>query len=89
MFQLKNIFKDKICVALEGGYNISQVSKVAFNLIKILGGYFFPNESNVVRIKGECYPNEARPLPNLLDNFDKNIETWSKYWSCLKEEKHV
>lgn len=69
---LKGIAKGKLCVVLEGGYNLDSISKSALGVAKVL--------------VGEPPENTIRSQPHLetLEVIDEVTKIHSKYWNCLK-----
>lgn len=69
---LKGIAKGKLCVVLEGGYNLDSISKSALGVAKVLVGE--PPENTV----------KSQPQLETLEVIDEVIKIQSKYWNCLK-----
>lgn len=69
---LKGIAKGKLCVVLEGGYNLDSISRSALAVTKILVGE--PPEDN---IRQACHIAT-------LEVIDEVIKIQSKYWNCMK-----
>ena len=83
LFQIKNIITENIVVALEGGYNLTNLPKAFVSLMRILNNCYFPNESNLKLMKHINYKEGVRPGSRFLKNCDKNLEVWSKYWKSI------
>lgn len=69
---LKGIAKGKVCVVLEGGYNLDSISKSALGVAKVLVGE--PPENTI----------RSQPHIEALEVIDEVIKIQSKYWNCLK-----
>lgn len=69
---LKGIAKGKLCVVLEGGYNLDSISKSALGVAKVLVGE--PPENTI----------RSQPHIETLEVIDEVIKIQSKYWNCLK-----
>lgn len=69
---LKGIAKGKLCVVLEGGYNLDSISKSALGVAKVLIGE--PPENTI----------RSQPHIETLEVIDEVIKIQSKYWNCLK-----
>mmetsp|Transcript_3960 Transcript_3960/g.4679 ORF Transcript_3960/g.4679 Transcript_3960/m.4679 type:complete len:807 (-) Transcript_3960:16-2436(-) len=69
---LKGIARGKLCVVLEGGYNLDSISKSALGVAKVLVGE--PPENTI----------RSQPHVETLEVVDEVIKIQSKYWNCLK-----
>ncbi|CUM55219.1 Histone deacetylase HDA1 [Debaryomyces fabryi] len=69
---LKGIAKGKLCVVLEGGYNLDSISKSALGVAKVLVGE--PPENTI----------RSQPHIETLEVIDEVIKIQSKYWNSLK-----
>ena len=69
---LKSIAKGKLCVVLEGGYNLDAISESALAVAKVLIGE--PPEGTI----------KGLPREEAIEVIDEVIKVQSKYWNCLK-----
>ncbi|CAH2354987.1 histone deacetylase Hda1p [[Candida] railenensis] len=69
---LKAIERGKMCVVLEGGYNLDSISKSALAVAKVMVGE--PPEKTIT----------LQPHLETLEVIDEVIKIQSKYWKCMK-----
>lgn len=69
---LKGIAKGKMCVVLEGGYNLDSISKSALAVAKVLVGE--PPDGTI----------RAKPRFETIEVISDVIKIQSKYWDCMK-----
>ncbi|CAK7890694.1 histone deacetylase Hda1p [[Candida] anglica] len=69
---LKSIERGKMCVVLEGGYNLDSISKSALGVAKVLVGE--PPEKTI----------SLQPHSDTLEVIDEVIKVQSKYWKCMQ-----
>lgn len=69
---LKSIERGRMCVVLEGGYNLDSISKSALAVTKVLVGE--PPEKTIT----------LQPHPDTLEVIDEVIKIQSKYWKSMR-----
>lgn len=89
LFQIKNIVTEDIVVALEGGYNLKNLPKAFVSLMRVLDDGYFPNETNFKLLRHDNFKNGVRPCSRFLENCDKNLEVWRKYWKSIDFKENL
>ena len=87
LFKLKNLIQSKVVVALEGGYNLDQISSASECLLRVLMGEFYPNKVNHIQFDIKNIVKHANPTKLFVKNTKENIEVWKKYWPVLESQE--
>jgi len=88
LFKIKNFIQTKIVIALEGGYNLKQISIASECLTRVLLEDYYPNSANVIQSDYRTMFNNAHPTKLFFENTKDTVEKWKNYWPIL-ESKHL
>ncbi|EDO18283.1 hypothetical protein Kpol_1039p32 [Vanderwaltozyma polyspora DSM 70294] len=73
---LKSLANGKLCVVLEGGYNLDAIARSALAVAKVLIG----------EPPDELPAPDKDPKPEAIEMIDRVIDLKSKYWKCFKRQ---
>ena len=83
LFKIKNFVQSKVVIALEGGYNLQQISIASECLTRVLLGDYYPNPANVVQADYKSMQKFSQPSRLFFQNTREVTEVWKKHWPIL------
>lgn len=84
--QIQQQVSKKISIVLEGGYNLDEIAVAGECLLRVLIGEFYPNEACRAKLSPKQFIKYLMISPIFMEQCQKNIDVWSKYWKCLDDK---
>ena len=89
LFKIKNYVQKKVCVVLEGGYNLEKIAEASECILRLLLSETHPNSANKIDTTMEKLLKFAIPTRVFYNNAQENLNVWKNHWKVLSSDELV